>query len=263
MTRRTFQRMLGGAAAASAGMPAATKLRLGIGTYTFHKLSIDATIEQVTRLGLREIELSHGDYMLFNKPAPEKFEAMRRMFDLRGISCVSYYTATIKDDSDLESAVRNAQILGARHITGDATGDVLRRIDERISRQGLTFGIHNHYFKQGFAYETPDDILRALAGRSDAMGASLDLGHIVSCGGDTVEAIRKLAGRLQLVHLKDVQAAGGEVNVLLGQGRARIPEAMAELRKMNFGGLLAIEYESEDPVDGVVRTEVEYVRRML
>jgi hypothetical protein len=72
------------------------------------------------------------------------------------------------------------------------------------------------------------------------------------------------AGRvLEACALKDVQAAGGEVNVLLGRGRARIPETMAELRKINFGGLLAVEYESEGPVEGDVRTEVEYVRRML
>jgi len=56
-----------------------------------------------------------------------------------------------------------------------STGDMLRKIDERLSREGLTFGIHNHYFKQKFAYESPDDVLKALAGRSKTMGATLRL----------------------------------------------------------------------------------------
>ena len=71
--------------------------------------------------------------------------------------------------------MRFARLLGSSNITGDATGDMLRKIDERLSREGLTFGIHNHYFKQKFAYESPDDVLKALAGRSKTMGATLRL----------------------------------------------------------------------------------------
>jgi sugar phosphate isomerase/epimerase len=134
--------------------------------------------------------------------------------------------------------------LGARNVTGDATGDILKRIDERLTREGLTFGIHNHYFKQKFAYESPEDVLRALSG-SKTMGASLDVGHTASCGYDTVDAVRKLAPHLKMVHLKDVQASGGEANMLLGKGIARIPEVMSELRKVAYGGLVAIEYEHE------------------
>ena len=104
---------------------------------------------------------------------------------------------------------------------------------------------------------------KALAGRSKTMGASLDVGHIASCGYDTVDAVRKLAPHLKMVHLKDIQASGGEVNVLLGKGIARIPEVMAELRKVNYTGLVAIEYEHEGPVDEDVRLEVEYARKLL
>jgi sugar phosphate isomerase/epimerase len=127
----------------------------------------------------------------------------------------------------------------------------------------LTFGIHNHYFKQKFAYESPEDVLEALAGRSRTMGATLDIGHIASCGYDTVEAVRKLASRLKLVHLKDVKASGGEVNVLLGQGIARIPEVIAELKRAGYRGLVAIEYEHEGPVQDDVRQEVAYARKLL
>ena len=161
-------------------------------------------IVQLKRLEIREIEMSRGEFMLFSKPTPEKFQSVKTKLDAAGIQCVSYYTATIKDDTDLDNAVRFAHLLGSRNITGDATGDILNRIDERLTKEGLTFGIHNHYFKQKFAYESPEDVLRALAGRSKTMGASLDIGHIASCGYDTVDAVRKLAPHLKMVHLKDV-----------------------------------------------------------
>jgi len=258
MTRRTFM-------IASSGMAlqGATKLNLGIGLYTYHSRSIDDTIVQLKRLQIKEIEMSLGKFMLFSKPAPEAFESARSKFDDAGIKCVSYYTATIKDDTDLGNAVRFAKLLGASNITGDATGDILKRIDERLTAEGLTFGIHNHYFKIKFAYESPDDVLAALAGRSKTMGASADIGQFVSCGYDTVDAVRKLAPYLKMVHLKDVQASGAEVNVLLGKGAAKIPEVMKELKKVNYRGLVAIEYEHEGPVEEDVRLEVEYARKLL
>jgi sugar phosphate isomerase/epimerase len=263
ITRRAFVSTTVSALASSRVAMTAGKLNLGIGTYTYHSLSIDDMIVQLNRLRIEEIEMSRGEFMLFSRPSPEMFTSVKSKLDRAGIQCVSYYTATIKEDSDLDNAVRFAKLLGARNVTGDATGDILKRIDARLTAEGLTFGIHNHFFKQKFAYESPEDILRVLPGLSNTVGASLDVGHIASCGYDTVDAVRKLAPHLKMVHLKDVQASGGEVNVLLGKGIARIPEVMSELHKVNYGGLVAIEYEHEGSVDEDVRIEVEYARKLL
>ena len=263
MNRRTFARTLTlGVGGFHAMAHASARLRIGIGTYTYHSLSMDDMIERLTALQITEIEMSRGEFMLMKPPADDMCRSARKGFDRAGIRCVSYYTATIKDDRDLDYAVRFAKLLGSTNITGDATGDMLRKIDERLSREGLTFGIHNHYFKQKFAYESPDDVLKALAGRSKTMGATLDVGHIASCGYDTVEAVRKLAPFLRVVHLKDVAAAGGEDNVLIGQGIAKIPAVMEELHKVSFRGLVAIEYEKEGDVDADVKREVEFARKL-
>lgn len=261
MTRRTFTQVMA-AGAASAPMKAARRLRIGIGTYTYHGVSIDGMIARLTVLGITEIEMSRGEFMLMKPPTDEMCRSAKSQFDRAGIRCVSYYSATIKDDQDLDRAVRIARLLGSGNVSGDATGDRLRRIDERFSREGLTFGIHNHYFKQKFAYESPDDVLKALAGRSKAMGATLDVGHIASCGYDPVVAVRKLAPFLKMVHLKDVAAAGGEDNVLIGQGIAKIPAVMQELHKVSYRGLVAIEYEKEGDVDADVTREVEFARKL-
>jgi sugar phosphate isomerase/epimerase len=65
-----------------------------------------------------------------------------------------------------------------------------------------------------------------------------------------------------LVHLKDVKAAQGETNVLLGKGVARIPEVMEELRRQEFSGLVAIEYEKEGHVEEDMRRDVEIAREL-
>jgi sugar phosphate isomerase/epimerase len=252
-----------GMAMAAVPLRAYSKLNIGIGTYSYHNLSIDDMIVQLNALRIQEIEMSRGEFMLLSKPDSNLFRSTRERLDRAGIRCVSYYTATIKDGPDVESAVHFAKLLGARNISGDATGSILAQIDQRFTREGITFGIHNHYFKgQKFPYESPEDVLNALAALSKTVGATADVGQFSSCGYDPVDAIRKLAPRLKLVHLKDIQARDGDVNVLLGTGISRIPEVMRELHRQNFAGLVAVEYEKEGPVEDDLRQEVEFARKL-
>lgn len=252
-----------GAAAAAQRVSAAYRLNIGVGTYSYHSLSMDAMIAQLNALRIKEIEMSRGEFMLLSHPKDELFQSARAKLDQAGIRCVSYYAATYKEAREVGDSVRFAKLLGAGNITGDATDPgILKSIDKACSAAGLTFGIHNHYFPEKFAYESPADILKVLAGLSRTVGATLDIGHIASCGFDTVDAVRKLGPFLKLVHLKDVKAPGGEDNVLIGQGIARIPEVMRELRNINFRGLVAIEYEKEGPVEEDLRREVEFARKL-
>jgi sugar phosphate isomerase/epimerase len=256
--------ILAGAAACAGPLFGAGRLKLGIGTYSYHSLTLNAMIVQLKRLEIGEIEMSRGEFMLFSKPKAEDFATARAKFDAAGIRCVSYYTATIRDDAELETAIEGAKLLGSRNITGDAAGGILQRIDERCTREDLTFGIHNHFFPgKKFPYESPEQVLAALKGRSRTMGATLDTGQFASCGYDPVDAVRKLAPHLKMVHLKDIEAPGAEVNVLLGQGIAKIPEVIAELVRTGYAGLVAIEYEKEGPVEEDLRKEVEYARKLI
>jgi Sugar phosphate isomerases/epimerases len=267
LTRRTFGKN------AAAGLLAATlplsafsavsKLKIGIGAFTYHNFSLDEMIAQLQTLKISEIEMSRGEFMLMNHPGDDLFRAARTKLDRANIRCVSYYSATIKEDQELESALRFAKILGAQNVTGDATGDILHHIDRRFSQEGMTFGIHNHFFKgEKFPYESPDDVLRALAVLSETVGATADVGQFASCGQDPLDAIRKLSSRLKLIHLKDIAAAGDDRNVVLGQGISKIPEVMQELRRQNFAHLIAIEYEKDGNINSDVQACVEYARKL-
>lgn len=259
MKRRSF---LLGVSGAAATFGAPVPFNIGVGTFSYHNLSIDEMIVRLRRQRIREIEMSRGEFMLMKPPTPQMCSAARAKLDHAGIRCVSYYTATIKTDDDLDKAVQFAKIFGASNVSGDATGAMLNRIDERFTREGLTFGIHNHWFAAKFAYESTEDVLGALAGVSKTVGATLDVGQMAACGHDPVDAVRRLATRLKVVHLKDVEASGAEHNVLLGTGIARIPEVIEELKKVRFNGLVAIEYEKEGDVDADMAQEIAYARRL-
>ena len=264
ITRRKFVAITAmGLASTAIPLHASTKLNVGVGTYSYHNLTMDQMIVQLNYLHVRDIEMSRGEFMLMNHPTEDLFRSARAQFDKAGIRCVSYYTATIKENADLDNAIRFAKMLGVRNVTGDATGSILNEIDQRFTREKLTFGIHNHYFKgEKFAYESPEDVLNAIHGLSETVGATADVGHFASCGHDPVDALRKLGPRLKLVHLKDIQAADGEVNVLLGQGISKIPEVMKELHRQNFSKLVAVEYEKETDVTDDMRQDMEFARKL-
>jgi inosose dehydratase len=269
ITRRTFLKSTaGGLVASSIPVYALAPLTIGIGTFSYHALSFDDMMAQLEILlptnGLhnQQIEMSRGEYMVMSHPSDELFRTAKAKLDKAGIKCVSYYAATLKNEQEVTQAVGFAKLLGAHNITGDATGsDLLKHIDRSVTDAGLTFSIHNHFFPGvKFPYESPEDVLKALEGLSANCGATADTGHFAACGYDPVDAVRKLAPRLNLVHLKDVKAVGHGDNVLLGSGIAKIPEVEAELHRQNFRRLVAIEYEKEgdDDVRDDMRTNVAF-----
>jgi inosose dehydratase len=269
ITRRTFLKSaVAGLAASSIPAYALAPLTIGIGTFSYHALSFDDMMAQLETLlptnGLhnQQIEMSRGEYMVMSHPSEELFRTAKTKLDKAGIKCVSYYAATLKNEQEVAQAVAFAKLLGAHNITADATGaDLLKHIDRSVTEAGLTFSIHNHFFPGvKFPYESPEDVLNALSGLSASCGATADTGHFAACGYDPVDAVRKLAPRLNLVHLKDVKAVGHGDNVLLGSGIAKISEVEAELHRQNFRHLVAIEYEKEgdDDVRDDMRTNVAF-----
>lgn len=259
ITRRAFGQLAAASLTASAS---ASRLNIGVGAFSYHLLSLDEMILQLKANRIREIEMSRGEFMLMKPPTQEMVETARRKFDNAGIRCVSYYTATIKNREDLGRALRYAKVFGAANVSGDATGPILEEIDRQFTQAGLTFGIHNHWFAQGFPYQSADDVLRAVAPLSATVGSTLDTGQMAACGHDPVDAIRRLESRLKLVHLKDVEGAGAEHNVLLGSGAAKIPGVMRELKAVRFSHLVAIEFEKDSNDNDDMRAQIAYARKL-
>ncbi len=90
--------------------------------------------------------MSRGEFMLMKPPTDEMCRSAKSKFDRAGIRCVSYYSATIKDEKDLDNAVRFAKLLGLaqyfgrrnrRHAGGDRQAIDQRRPDVRDSQSLL------------------------------------------------------------------------------------------------------------------------------
>ena len=265
ISRRCFITALGiGILTPQKGRGTATRFELGVGTYTYRGLAEDQMIDDLRALKIKQIELSSPDYFL----SGVKLDAVRRLrekLDRAKIAAVSYFPGDIKTAADIDTTIKVARQLGVSHVSGSAVGQTLKMVDSSFTREGLKFGIHNHWFRgRRFEYESPEDLLEALADASDSVGVTLDTGHMASCGYDPVQALDKLWSRLQLVHLKDVERSGDDKNVVLGNGIAKSKDVIAALGKRGFTGLVAIEYEAEpqNPQPDVARC-VEFARKLM
>lgn len=265
VSRRRFIRTFGAAMlTVREARGAKARFELGIGTYTYRGVTEDQMIEDLGALKIRKIELSSPDYFL---PAVklDRVKSLRAKLNRAEITAVSYFPGDIKTEADTNTTMKVAQELGVRHVSGSAVGPALKMVDSSFTREGLKFGIHNHWFRgRKFEYESPEDLLKALRDVSDTVGVTMDAGHMASCGYDPVQALDRLWSRLQLVHLKDVERAGDDKNVVLGTGIAKSQAVIAALEKRGFTGLVAIEYEAEpqNPQTDVARS-VDFARKLM
>jgi hypothetical protein len=83
ITRRSFVSTLAAGLGATAFplRASSNKLHVGVGTYSYHNLSLDEMIVQLKALKVAEIEMSRFEYMLMNHPSEELFRTARAKFD--------------------------------------------------------------------------------------------------------------------------------------------------------------------------------------
>jgi len=107
---------------------------------------------------------------------------------------------------------------------------------------------------------------QALAQTSDRFGLCLDTAWLLDVSADPVETLRKFAGRVYGVHLKDFvyDAEGNRHEKIIGSGGLRLPEFLDLLMKTGFSGYVTIEYEADakNPLPGIQQC-IEAVKRAM
>jgi sugar phosphate isomerase/epimerase len=238
---------------------------LGVQLYTLRDRmpdDVEGTLEQVAAIGYREVELAG----LYGRSPAE----MRRALDTHGLRAASSHhsVAEIRGDwqRTLEAAVTLGQALivvpsipgpeqnaeGLRRIAGD-----FDRAAEAARAVGLRFGYHNHAWE----FEPLPDGTRPmdlLLERTDGdlVDWQMDIFWTVHGGADPARYLRRSAGRVTSVHVKDRSADGRMVDV--GDG---VIDFSTLLPLAEGLGLLHAFVEHDTPGDSIesVRRSYEYL----
>ena len=237
----------------TAGVSITKEWKLGSALWTFHTFNFPDALDKIDSGGLQYIEPN-----TFHKTGPALkdslilqlsaggIEKLKGMISKKNLTVGSVY---IVGDSTIASWKKQFDIakqLGVKFVTTEPPLNMWDSIDSLAGAYNIKVAIHEHW-KGMSHYWNPDTVLMAIKGHPN-FGACADLGHWPKSGIDPVEAVKRLAGHIFIVHLKDIAAANDPTlkDVPVGTGIVKFPEVFAELKKQHFNGYIYIERDAED-----------------
>lgn len=235
-----------------AGFPDLPGWRLAVASWTFNRFTFQEAVDRAASLGLRYIEAFEGQRVSPDNEAkidlslPDSAIAdLRARLKSAEVSLVSIYIHELSTNELMcRKSFELARKLGVETIVSEPRPEALNHIERLCSEFGIDVALHNH--PQGSSrYWHPQEVVKALEGRSPRMGACADLGHWQRSGINPVEGIRVLGPRLLSLHVKDLNEAGPNGHdVWWGTGKGDIAGVLREVRRLGVRpSLFTIEYE--------------------
>ena len=239
-----------------------TNLKLGLASYTLRKFSLDEVIRIAQRLGLSALALKS-----MHMPLESSAEDIKSMADKVKSGGLKLYGAGViymKTKEEVASAFDYASNAGLEMIVGVPNHELLPQVNDLVKKHNIKLAIHNHGPGDDL-YSSPNDVHAKIKDLDKRIGFCIDIGHVVRIGQDPVPMIEKYKDRLYDMHMKDVDKAEHDgTSVEIGRGIIDIPAVIKSLKKINYQGNVAFEYEKDgdDPVPGLAES-VGYVRGII
>lgn len=270
-SRNEFLKLLGlsGLASISTGTAIASdikkneaSLKLGLASYTFRDFKLDEVIKMSQRVGLESIAVKSMHMPLESSPEDiKKTAAQIREAGLKLYGAGVIYMKTAKEVEDAFAYANNA---GLEMIIGVPNHDLLPLANEQVKKYNIKLAIHNHGPGDDL-YSSPDDIYKKIKDLDKRIGFCIDIGHVQRIQQDPIVMIERYKDRLYDMHMKDVNKNTGDgVPVEVGRGTIDIPGVVKMLKKINYTGTVAFEYEKDgkDPLPGLAES-VGYLKGVI
>jgi len=206
-------------------------------TYTVRDVLADdfaGTIRQIARMGYRGIEIGAN----LGGMSPEEF---RSFVDDLGLALTGNHVGIDVLEGHLDQVIDDNLTIGNQWVVcpwmpedrrRDAAGwrrvaGVMGEIGQRLDAAGLQLCYHNHSFEfQRFDGETGFDIFYAAAD-PELVLAEIDTYWVQHGGDDPAATIERFAGRVPLVHLKDMTPGDPPTFTEVGNGILDFPAIFA------------------------------------
>ncbi|CAH1191030.1 Inosose dehydratase [Paenibacillus auburnensis] len=206
-------------------------LKLGLQLYTLREeleQDFEGTLRKVADLGYAGVEFYH----FFGRTA-EEVKGLLQETGLVALGAHRPYDAMLNDTEqeisfNLEIGNRNLIIpyLTEEQRNWEEVVANFRIIGEKCKERGAVFSYHNHDFEftQSFGERTAfDGIFEEVP--AELLQVEMDTCWVYYGGYDPVAYIQKYAGRLPIIHLKDMKKLedGSAETVVLGEGEVNLP----------------------------------------
>jgi inosose dehydratase len=244
----------------------AARIRFGYAAITWNGNDRQA-IDDIAALGFRGVQLRQSAVAAWgDRPAELTDLLAQRRLALVALSSGVVPLEPAAEAESLAQHVRHARFVrdvGGRYLqvlderpTGREPapddyrrmGQLLSELGRRTADLGIRLGLHNH---MGALSQAPDEVARVLDDADPRyVQLELDIAHYQQGGGDPAEAVRRYAGRLLFLHIKDLEspvpgdAPGSYRFVELGRGKVDLKAVFAALNGISFDGWAVVELDS-------------------
>ena len=248
------------------------KFPFAVQCWTFRKFSFFEALQKIKDLGISYVQPYPGQMLEkndagvgFDHNLPDEYiERVKDKLEALDLSLVSYGVVNFgNDEQEMEKVFAFAKKMGIRTIVTEPSYDDYSLIDKMVKKHGVNIAVHNHPTPSKYA--RPETVLYRVDGLDPRIGACADTGHWMRTGVKPVEALRALKGRIQDVHLKDLNAFGTKsaYDVPFGEGEANVHDILAELTLQDYAGYISIEHERKEDADNpspAVKKGLEFVK---
>lgn len=235
---------------------------IGVQLYTVRSLlarDFDGTLARIAKIGYTEVEFA-GYYD--RKPAD-----LRKQLDGLGLAAPSAHIGLDALGANWTRTLDDAEILGHDYLVvawldekDRSSLDALRATiakfnsaGEEAQKRGIGFAYHNHDFEfKKIDDRMPYDVLLAECDPDNVL-LEMDLYWITKGGQDPVAYFDKYPGRFPMVHVKDMGADGGMVDV----GKGHIDWARI-FSKHDDAGIQHYFVEHDEPADPMATVAESY-----
>lgn len=198
--------------------------------------AIAATLQRVREIGYQAVQLS--------ALGPIQTDRLKEILDANGLTVCATHIGWDRLRHDIQSVIDEHRTLGCRHV---AIGSMPREyrnqegyrrfareaseVAETLAGSGLTFSYHNHDFELE-RYESKTGLEILIDESVSSLAFEIDTYWVQHGGGDPAAWIRRVSGRIPLVHLKDMTVKRGEVRMAeVGEGNLNWPAILEACRE--------------------------------
>jgi len=232
-------------------------LKVGVASYTFHALPLQACIDGIKQVNLHYVSIKDA-HLKMNSTTEERKDVVQKFKDA-GILPISCGVVSMNNEADCVNAFAYAKDIGVPVIVAYPKPAVLPILDKLVKEHDLKIAIHNHG-PENKDYKSPYDAMNYIEKLDPRIGLCIDVGHTKRAGVEPVEAIRKCKDRLYEVHMKDIvtdpSGKNGNVGTEVGRGILDIRGMFQAFLDIGFTGHVSYEFEkaAKNPLPGLAES---------